>query len=161
MTQLLRTRTIHLLRSRINILRKDANCINSSCPWRLPPCRSFLSCRPSFSSCGWQSENWQETSSRIQASTPTQQKTRTNTQNTPHNPIKTPWETGISILQVNINGITNTQEELKLAYTTQADIITIQETKLTTTSKIPKITNYTPVCTVKWSEVRRRTTHIH
>ena len=67
------------------------------------------------------------------------QKTYTNTQNTPHNPIKTPQATGISILQVNINGITNKQEELKqLAYTTQQDIITIQETKLPPHPKHPK-----------------------
>ena len=31
--------------------------------------------------------------------------------------------------------------------TTQPDIITIQETKLTTTSETPKITNYTPIRT--------------
>ena len=44
--------------------------------------------------------------------------------------------------------MTNKQEKLKqLAYTTQPDIITIQDIKLTTTSKTPKITNYTPIRT--------------
>ena len=55
---------------------------------------------------------------------------------------KTP-RTVIPILQVSINGITYKQEDLKqLAHTTQTDII-IRNTKLTTTSKTPKITNYT------------------
>ena len=73
--------------------------------------------------------------------------------NTLHNPIKIPQATGIAILQININNITNKQEELKqLAYTiTQPDIITIQETKLTTTSKTPKIINYTPIHTGDYS----------
>ena len=63
------------------------------------------------------------------------------------NAIETPQATGISILQSNINGITEKQEELKqLAYTTQPDI-TIQETKLTTTFKTHKIPNYTPIRT--------------
>ena len=76
------------------------------------------------------------------------------------NHTTSPRATGITILQVHINDITNKQEELKqLAYTTQPDIITIQETKLTTTSKTPKITNYTHIRTDR--EARRRTTHRH
>ena len=153
-TQLLRTRTAQLLRSRVNI-QQDVNCVKhdlcmtafltssadqSTLTWA-PLCRSFLSCRSSFPPCGGQGTIyfWRETSSRIQAqrrcvqlgrmleqvlnhtatltqhSTPTQanKNTRNNTQNIPHNPIKTPRTTGMSILQVNINGITNKQEELR------------------------------------------------
>ena len=52
------------------------------------------------------------------------------------------------ILQVNINGLRNKLEELKLLiHDTHADIITIQETKLTPKAKTPKIHNFTSVCT--------------
>ena len=48
------------------------------------------------------------------------------------------------ILQVNINGIKNNLEELKLLiHDTHAGIITIQETKLTPKSKTPKVHNTT------------------
>ena len=49
-------------------------------------------------------------------------------------------ERNLSILQVNINGINNKLEELKtLIKNTHADIITIQETKLTSKSNTPKV----------------------
>ena len=52
------------------------------------------------------------------------------------------------ILQVNINGLRNKLEELKLLiHDTHADIITIQETKLTPKAKTPKIHNFTSVRT--------------
>ena len=52
------------------------------------------------------------------------------------------------ILQININDIRNTIEELKnLVYNTQPDIITIQETKLTQKAKTPKIPHYTTIRT--------------
>ena len=52
------------------------------------------------------------------------------------------------ILQVNINGLRNKLEELKLLiHDTHEDIITIQETKLTPKAKTPKIHNFTAVCT--------------
>ena len=52
------------------------------------------------------------------------------------------------ILQVNINGIKNKLEELKLLiHDTQTDIITIQEPKPTPKAKTPKIHNFTAVRT--------------
>ena len=52
------------------------------------------------------------------------------------------------ILHVNINGLRNKLEELKLLiHDTHADIITIQETKLTTKANTPKIHNFTSVRT--------------
>ena len=52
------------------------------------------------------------------------------------------------ILQVNINGLRNKLEELKLLiHDTHADIITVQETKLTPKAKTPKIHNFTSVRT--------------
>ena len=57
-------------------------------------------------------------------------------------------EINLIILQVNINGLRNQLEELKLLICdTDADIITIQETKLTPTAKTPKIHNFTTVRT--------------
>ena len=48
-------------------------------------------------------------------------------------------ERNLIILQVNINGLRNKLEELKLLiHDTHADIITIQETKLTPKAKTPK-----------------------
>ena len=53
-------------------------------------------------------------------------------------------ERNLIILQVNINGIRNKLEELKLLiHDTQADIITIQETKLTPKANTPKVHNVT------------------
>ena len=53
-------------------------------------------------------------------------------------------ERNLIILQVNINGLRNKLEELKLLiHDTHADIITIQETKLTPKAKTPKIHNFT------------------
>ena len=50
------------------------------------------------------------------------------------------------ILQVNINGLKNKLEELKLLiHDPHADIITIQETKLALKVKIPKVHNFTTV----------------
>ena len=58
--------------------------------------------------------------------------------------------TTIIILQIIINGIKNKLEELKLLiHDTHADIITIQETKLTPKAKTPKSHNYTTVCTYR------------
>ena len=55
-------------------------------------------------------------------------------------------ERNLIILQVNINGINNKLEELKtLIKNTHADIITIQETKLTSRSNTPKVPIYTTV----------------
>ena len=55
---------------------------------------------------------------------------------------------GLIILQVNINGLRNKLEEHKLLiHDTHADIITIQETKLTPKAKTPKIHNFTSVRT--------------
>ena len=53
---------------------------------------------------------------------------------------------------ININGITN-KRSLDNSHT-QPDIITIQETKLTTTSHTPKITNYTPIRTDRVVKLR-------
>ena len=55
-------------------------------------------------------------------------------------------ERNLIILQVNINGINNKLEELKtLIKNTHADIITIQETKLTSKSNTPKVPTYATV----------------
>ena len=57
-------------------------------------------------------------------------------------------ERNLIILLVNINGLRNKLEELKLLiHDTHADIITIQETKLTHKAKTPKIHNFTSVRT--------------
>ena len=57
-------------------------------------------------------------------------------------------ERNLIILQVNINGLRNKLEVLKLLiHDTHADIITIQETKLTPKAKTPKIHNFTLVRT--------------
>ena len=57
-------------------------------------------------------------------------------------------ERNLIILQVNINGLRNKLEELKLLiHDTHVDIITIQGTKLTPKAKTPKIHNFTAVRT--------------
>ena len=57
-------------------------------------------------------------------------------------------EINLIIQQVIINGLRNKLEELKLLiHDTHADIITIQETKLTPKAKAPKIHNFTAVRT--------------
>ena len=57
-------------------------------------------------------------------------------------------ERNLIILQVNINGLRNKLEELKLfIQDTHSDIITIQETKLTPKAQTPKIHNFTAVHT--------------
>ena len=57
-------------------------------------------------------------------------------------------ERNLIILQVNINGLRNKLEELKLLiHDTHAAIITIQETKLTPKAKTPKIHSFTSVRT--------------
>ena len=57
-------------------------------------------------------------------------------------------EINLMILQVNLNGIKNKLEELELLiHDTHAVIITIQETKLTTKAKTPKVHNFTTVRT--------------
>ena len=55
-------------------------------------------------------------------------------------------EINLIILQVNINGIKTKLEELKLLiHDTHADIIIIQETKLTPKANTPKVHNFTTV----------------
>ena len=55
-------------------------------------------------------------------------------------------ERDLIILQVNINGIKNKLEEFKLLiHYTHADIITIQETKLTPKENTPNVHNFTTV----------------
>ena len=57
-------------------------------------------------------------------------------------------ERNLIILQVNINGIKNKLEELKLLiHDTHAAIITIQETKLTLKANTPKVHKFTTVRT--------------
>ena len=54
----------------------------------------------------------------------------------------------LTLLQLNINSITNKHEELKLLVTElQPDIITIQETKLKKHNKTPQIPTYSAICT--------------
>ena len=91
--------------------------------------------------------------------TPTQNVTTTpSTYNTtPHHKQTTthpltnnnkPKDKNIVILQININDIRNKIEELKnLVHSTQPDIITIQETKLTHNAKTPQIPHYTTIRT--------------
>ena len=88
--------------------------------------------------------------------TPTQNVTTTqNTDNTTVHNKQLPLtnnnqskDKNIVILQININGIRNKIEELKnLVHSTQPDIITIQETKLTQKAKTPKIPHYTIIRT--------------
>ena len=56
------------------------------------------------------------------------------------------WERNLIILQININGIKNKLEELKLLiHGTHTDIITIQETKLTPKANTPKVHYFTTV----------------
>ena len=57
-------------------------------------------------------------------------------------------ERNLITVQVNINGIKNNPEELKLLiHDTHADIITIQETKRTPKAKTPNVHNFTTVRT--------------
>ena len=57
-------------------------------------------------------------------------------------------EINLIILQVNLNGLGNKLEEFNLLlHDTHADIIAIQETKLTPKTKTPKIHNFTAVRT--------------
>ena len=100
-----------------------------------------------------------ETSKPTHTHTHTKQHNITNHTNTPKTqnllrPNKTPIiktksdkpETKLKILQININGLSNKIKELELLISeTKADIITIQETKLTSNSKSPKIPNYTEI----------------
>ena len=66
-----------------------------------------------------------------------------NKQNTPKTKHKE-----IKILQLNANGIRSTVEELKhLIHTTQPDIITIQESKLTSASRTLQIPHFTAIRT--------------
>ena len=71
------------------------------------------------------------------------------------NPTMTPnspSETNLIIIQININGIRNKIQELQqLINETKADIITIQETKLNSSSKSPNIPGFT--------EIRKDRTH--
>ena len=54
--------------------------------------------------------------------------------------------TNIIIIQINVNGINNKLHELQqLSKDTNADIITVQETKLTNTSKSPILPGYTAI----------------
>ena len=72
---------------------------------------------------------------------------RTNNTTQTHRP-SSKSKRNLIILQVNINGIKNKLEELKLRiHDTYADIISIQKTKLTPKAKTPKIHNFTAVRT--------------
>ena len=63
-----------------------------------------------------------------------------------HIPSSKSEKKNLILLQVNINGLKNKLEELKLLiHDTHADIITIQETKLTPKVKIPKVHDFTTV----------------
>jgi hypothetical protein len=75
------------------------------------------------------------------------QTTRNRNPTQTHTPITTTTkDTELTIIQININGISNKHEELTLlAQNTKADIITVQETKLTDKNKTPHIQNYTSV----------------
>ena len=80
--------------------------------------------------------------------TPPQQRTPYSSQSLPLlSPKKRSSDSGkksLTILQLNINGIQNKIEELKLtAKDHHADIITLQETKLNKQNKTPVITGYT------------------
>ena len=56
-------------------------------------------------------------------------------------------ERNLIILQININGIKNKLKEFKLlSHNKHADIITIQETKLTPKANTPKVHKFTTVC---------------
>ena len=64
-------------------------------------------------------------------------------------------ERNLIILQFSINGLRNKLEELKLfIHDPHADIITIQETKLTPKAKTPKIHNFTAVRTDRLHKAR-------
>ena len=62
----------------------------------------------------------------------------------------------IKVLQLNANGICNKTDEIQLPIrNTQADVITIQETKLNQSHKTPNISHFTPIrtdCTHKQGE---------
>ncbi|MGK2940486.1 MAG: reverse transcriptase domain-containing protein [Immundisolibacter sp.] len=72
-----------------------------------------------------------------------------NTSNTTSKPAQNTHKkpnTEIKVIQININGITNKLAELtQLIQDQNADIITIQETKLTSAAKTPTIANYTAI----------------
>ena len=56
-------------------------------------------------------------------------------------------EINLIILQVNMNGINNKLQELRtLIKNTHADVIKIQETKLTSNLNTPKVPTYTTYC---------------
>jgi hypothetical protein len=64
----------------------------------------------------------------------------------PSKTSKSPNESDLTIIQININGINNKIQELQLlAKDTNADILIIQETKLTSLNKSPSILNYTEI----------------
>jgi exonuclease III len=50
------------------------------------------------------------------------------------------------MIQININGLRSKMEELgELARRAEADMVTVQETKLTANHKTPKLNQYTPI----------------
>ena len=80
----------------------------------------------------------------------TQVSTTTTLNSTTHSHATTshPNQKLLTLLQLNINSITNKHEELKLLVTElQPDIITIQETKLKKHNKTPQIPTYSAIRT--------------
>ena len=77
---------------------------------------------------------------KLPASALTTQTTTLNSTTHSHATTSHPNKKLLTLLQLNINSITNKHEELKLQVTElQPDIITIQETKLKKHNKIPQI----------------------
>ena len=78
----------------------------------------------------------------------TTQTTTLNSTTHSHATTSHPNQKLLSLLQLNINSITNKHEELKLLVTElQPDIITIQETKLKKHNKTPEIPTYSAIRT--------------
>ena len=53
----------------------------------------------------------------------------------------------LKVLQLNANGICNKTDEIQLLIKNTQDVITIQETKLNQSHKIPNISHFTPIQT--------------
>ena len=78
----------------------------------------------------------------------TTQTTTLNSTTHSHATTSHPNQKLLTLLQLNINSITNKHEELKLLVTElQPDIITIQETKLKKHNKTPQIPTYSAIRT--------------
>ena len=85
---------------------------------------------------------------KLPPSSLTTQTTTLNSTTHSHATISHPNQKLLTLLQLNINSITNKHEELKLLVTElQPDIITIQETKLKKHNKTPQIPTYSAIRT--------------